>query len=170
MDLMALSTNANIPPANTDVSRIKAYTQTTSVPATFVFTGDDITHAPGKARLYRNYMQHFEEKNTLGNDRRCAGTSEAIRWQNFVFNTGMKGITAAELLVDFNRLVTGLKPETVFVMLGMANAVKRTSIDDFKIDMKALAVEIRKIGAVPVFETVIYPTDSDFMTKIPAAC
>lgn len=143
-----------------DLNQIKAYINTTSQPATFLFTGDDITFSAGQAGGYRNFMQHFEERI------RWELASSAIQRNNFVFNTGMKGLTSAELIADFNRLVTKLQPKTVFVMLGKGDAEANVPVADFKANLKTIVTNIRDMGAVPVLQTEIYPTDVAYRTKL----
>jgi lysophospholipase L1-like esterase len=152
-------------PMNADIDAIKRYIQTTSEPATFMFTGDDITFAAGQAGGYRNYMQHFEERIrwelTVG-----TGTAGDIRRQNFVFNTDMKGASATEVLADFPRLASKFAPKTVFVMLGMGDAALQTPIDEFKTSLRYVVSEIRSGGAAPVLQTPIFPKDLEFLAEI----
>lgn len=149
-----------VPQANADLNNVKKSLLSTTESSNFIFTGDDITFAAGQAKGYRNFMQHFEERI------RWEMASGVVQRNNFVFNTGMKGMTSSELLVDFNRLVKDLHPKTVFVMLGTADAKKGTPIIDFKANVKAIADQIRADGAIPVFQTPVFPTDTAYATEL----
>ena len=157
MDDFELKTlTSNIDSREIDLNRIKGYISTNSQPYKFVFTGDDIAFSAGQALGYRNFAQHFEERI------RWELGGATIRRQNYVFNTGIKGMTSAELIADFDRLVADLQPKTVFVMLGMADANAQVPLNNFKSNLKTIVGNIRDIGAIPVLQTGIYPTDEAF--------
>ncbi|WP_136604438.1 SGNH/GDSL hydrolase family protein [Paenibacillus dokdonensis] len=143
---------------------LKSFIQTTGAPATFIFTGDDIAVGTDSASGYRNYIQHFEER--IRWEIAESDGPSAVRRQNFVFNTGLKSCTAKGLLSDFRRRVIGLRPQVVFIMLGMEDAAQSTPIDEFKLMLKAMVFEIRGIGAVPVLQTSIFPIHSDFVAMV----
>lgn len=159
-DLEMKALTAPMDVTSRDLNQIKAYLNTTSQPATFLFTGDDITFSAGQAGGYRNFMQHFEERI------RWELASSAIQRNNFVFNTGMKGLTSSELIANFSRLVTKPQPKTVFVMLGKGDAEANIPVADFKTNVRTIVANIRDIGAVPVLQTGIYPTDAAYRTKL----
>ncbi|MFX3635378.1 MAG: GDSL-type esterase/lipase family protein [Candidatus Pristimantibacillus sp.] len=148
------------PQANVDLSKVKKMLLSTTESSQFLFTGDDIAFAAGQAKGYRNYMQHFEERI------RWEIASGIVQRNNFVFNTGMAGMTSSELLLQFNRLVTDLHPKAVFVMLGTADANNDTPIEDFTTNVIAIADQIRAIGAVPVFQTPVFPTNTAYESDI----
>lgn len=83
-------------------------------PIDWLFLGDSITHGCIHTAGSRNYVEHFTE--------RIRGEME--RTTDYVINTATSGHTTADLLVDLDRRVTRFKPDVVFLMVGMNDAVR----------------------------------------------
>lgn len=143
-----------------DLNRVKSNIYSKEVSSTFLFTGGNMTISPEGSNGYRNYIQHFEERI------RWEISSSLAQRQNFVFNTQKKGMTASQLLTEFNERVIQYQPKTVFVNLGYDDALQNTEISSFKTNLTAIINRIREADAVPVLESPIYPTDQSIAEKI----
>lgn len=150
-ELLELTFNPDIPPENADMLAVKAHLRAASGPAPFLFAGHDLTSAGGGSGGYRNFIQHFEERV------RWENAGSAAQRQNFVLNTGIREMTASELLDAFDSRVAPFAPKTVFLMLGPGDAEAGTAIPQFKSEVIELAERIRSIGATPVLQTGTAP-------------
>lgn len=79
-------------------------------PATWVVTGDSITHGALWTNGWRSYVEHFQER---------------VRWElgkpknsDFVLDTGVSGSTTNDLTAKFAERVAAFSPRVVSVMLG----------------------------------------------------
>ena len=61
-------------------------------PATWVFTGDSITHGASHTNGFRSYPEHFAERVRY----------ELERFQDIIINTGISGDTADKILESFD--------------------------------------------------------------------
>lgn len=111
-------------------------------PITWVFTGNSITQGAKHTRGMRSYPEIF---------------SERIRWEmgrsgDHVINTAISGNTSRDILNDFDRRVTQLRPQVVSLMIGTNDAAtsKNVSIPQFRENLIKLIAKIRIIGAIPV--------------------
>lgn len=118
------------------------------VPATWVLTGDSITHGLIHTRGARSYVEHLHEliRGDLG------------RVQDVVINTAITGWRAQLILDDFERRVAAWRPDVVTLMIG-TNDCTTVWLDPI-IEPSAFAgalVEfvhrVRALGAIPVLQT-----------------
>jgi lysophospholipase L1-like esterase len=113
-------------------------------PATWVFTGDDITQGAVHTHGFRSYPEHFAER---------------IRWElkrmrDLVINSAVSGEKADGLLVDLDWRVLHLRPDVVSIMLGtndcMLGPVGHAL---FKKSLTALVNKVMGAGAIPILNT-----------------
>jgi len=96
-----------------DLGRIQVLLEDT-VPITWVFTGDSITHGALHTHGWRSYPEHFAER---------------VRWElgrvrDVAINTGISGDTVPGLLSDLEHRVLRFNPTVVSIMMGMNDATK----------------------------------------------
>ncbi|SCF66385.1 Concanavalin A-like lectin/glucanases superfamily protein [Streptomyces sp. Ncost-T10-10d] len=79
-------------------------------PATWVVTGDSITHGALHTNGWRSYPEHWTER---------------VRWElgkpknrDFVIDSGVSGATSAELIAMFGERVTAFSPRVVSITIG----------------------------------------------------
>ncbi|WP_448319726.1 GDSL-type esterase/lipase family protein [Streptomyces sp. CO7] len=117
-------------------------------PATWVITGDSITHGALWTNGWRSYTEHFQER---------------VRWElgkaknsDFVIDTGVSGSTTSDLLAAFSQRVTAFAPRVVSIMLG-TNDVATPGIGQavYRANLLRLVAAVRALpgGAVPVLQT-----------------
>lgn len=121
---------------------IGALTQDAS--ATWVFTGDSITHGLMHTHGWRSYVEHFHE--------RLRG--ELGRTADCVVNTGVSGNRTTDLIAAFDHRVTRFAPAVVSVMLGTNDATAgEEGIGEFSENLAAIVAAIRATGAQPLLHT-----------------
>jgi lysophospholipase L1-like esterase len=82
-------------------------------PATWVLTGDSITHGAAYTFGWRSYPEHFMER---------------VRWElhrltDTIINTGLSGDTADGLLSELHGRVLRFRPDVTSIMMGMNDCV-----------------------------------------------
>lgn len=99
-------------PAGDPFQAVKAVLQRKE-PATWLFTGDSITHGALHTMGSRSYPEHFAER---------------VRWElrrvrDIVVNTGISGNRMSHLLADADWRVHRFQPTVVSLMMGMNDCV-----------------------------------------------
>jgi lysophospholipase L1-like esterase len=103
--------------------------------ATWVFTGDSITHGVYHTHGWRSYPEHFAER----------VRSELQRHRDVVINTGVSGDEVGDLLEDLEARVLRFAPQVVSIMIGMNDAAQGPSGQvRFRTGLTALLGEIRR--------------------------
>src|SRR5262249_54964759 len=82
-------------------------------PATWVFTGDSITHGALFTEGWRSFVEHFAERVRW----------ELRRFDDVVINTGVCGEHTGGLLENLERRALRFGPDVVFVLLGMNDSL-----------------------------------------------
>jgi lysophospholipase L1-like esterase len=121
---------------------------TSGRPATWVMTGDSITHGLLHTRGARNYVDHLHEliRGDLG------------RVQDAVINTAISGWRIPLILEDFDRRVATWNPDVVTLMIG-TNDCSTVWVDpiiapsEFAADLTAFVSRVRDHDPVPVLLT-----------------
>ena len=113
-------------------------------PATWVFTGDSITHGAYHTHGRRSFVEHFQER---------------VRWElrrtaDCVINTGISGNTVTEVLDAFDHRVARFAPDVVAVMLGTNDATGgENGVEDFTRGLSELVSRIKKVGSHVLLQT-----------------
>lgn len=101
-----------------DLGRISTVLNS-DTPATWVVTGDSITHGALHTNGRRSYPEHWTER---------------VRWElgkpknrDFVIDSGVSGATSAELVAMFGERVTAFSPRVVSIVRRMAMGPTRNS-------------------------------------------
>lgn len=105
-------------------------------PATWVVTGDSITHGAAYTFGFRSYPEHFMER---------------VRWElhrltDTVINTGLSGDTTDGLLSELHGRVLRFRPDVTSIMMGMNDCADGgAGREDYRRNLLALvdAVEAR---------------------------
>jgi lysophospholipase L1-like esterase len=129
--------------------------------ATWVFTGDSITHGALHTRGWRSYPEHFAER---------------VRWElrrmrDVVINTGISGDRTGGLLADLQWRVLRFEPEVVSIMLGMNDAgAGKTGRAIFRKNLSTIVAKIIDAGAIPLLNTTntIYLKNAGSRSDLPA--
>jgi acyl-CoA thioesterase I len=117
---------------------------TSDTPATWIFTGDSITHGLVHTAGYRSYVEHFHE--------RLRG--ELDRTADCVINTAVNGNRTGDLIANFDHRVTRFAPAVVSVMLGTNDATAgQPGLRQFSENLTAIVAAIRATGAQPLLNT-----------------
>jgi acyl-CoA thioesterase-1 len=117
---------------------------TQDAPATWVFTGDSITHGLMHTHGWRSYVEHFHE--------RLRG--ELGRTADCVVNTGVNGNRTGDLIAAFDHRVTRFAPAVVSVLLGTNDATAgEPGIAEFSENLAAIVAAIRATGSEPLLHT-----------------
>jgi acyl-CoA thioesterase I len=117
---------------------------TQDAPATWVFTGDSITHGLIHTAGWRGYVEHFHE--------RLRG--ELGRTADCVVNTGVSGHRTGDLIATFDHRVTRFAPSVVSVMLGTNDATAgEPAIAEFGENLAVIVSAIRVAGGKPLLHT-----------------
>lgn len=123
-------------------------------PATWVFTGDSITHGALHTMGGRSYVEHFAER---------------LRWEmrrprDIVINTGISGNRISNLTSDIDWRVFRFKPSVVSLMFGMNDCV--AGPDGRETFRKGLGdcLNLLRTNGLPVLvhtpNTIFFPADS----------
>lgn len=113
-----------------------------SEPINWVFTGNSITQGAKHTHGMRSYPEIFAER---------------IRWEmgrtsDHIINTAISGNSTRDILNDFDRRVTQLRPQVVSIMIGTNDAAtaKNVSITEFRNNLRELITKIRAVNAIPI--------------------
>jgi len=111
----------------------------------WLFNGDSITHGVRHTNGHRDYTQLFSERLR----------SDLGRPGDLVINSAASGNTTRDLLQTFPHRVEAVRPDVVFLMIGMNDAApkKEISLQEFQHNLSQLGQLIENLGAIPVFQT-----------------
>ena len=115
-----------------------------TTPATWVITGDSITHGALHTLGWRSYPEHFAER---------------VRWElrrvrDIVINTGISGNRTGDLLADFAWRAGRFQPDAVSIMLGMNDCTAGESgRDAFRKNLTTLCDRVMEGGAIPLLHS-----------------
>lgn len=136
-ELAAQSVRADVP----DLGRI-ATILNSNTPATWLFTGDSITHGALHTHGRRSYPEHWTER---------------VRWElgkpknrDFVIDTGVSGATSADLVSEFDRWIKAFSPQVVSVMIG-TNDIATAGLDPetYRHNLLRLVRSVRALPGTP---------------------
>lgn len=114
-----------------------------NTPATWVITGDSITHGALHTNGWRSYPEHWTER---------------VRWElgkpknrDFVIDSGVSGATSAELVAQFAQRVTAFSPHVVSIMIGTNDiATSGLGLDTYRSNLVSLVRSVRALPGSPV--------------------
>ncbi|MYQ39060.1 Lysophospholipase L1 [Streptomyces sp. LamerLS-316] len=112
-------------------------------PATWLFTGDSITHGALHTNGWRSYPEHWTER---------------VRWElgkpknrDFVIDSGVSGATSAELTASFAERVTAFSPKVVSIMIGTNDiATSGLGLERYRANLVSLVGSVRALPGSPV--------------------
>lgn len=112
-------------------------------PATWVVTGDSITHGALHTNGWRSYPEHWTER---------------VRWElgkpknrDFVIDSGVSGATGAELVAQFGERVTAFSPQVVSIMIGTNDiATPGLGPETYRANLVSLVRSVRALPGSPV--------------------
>lgn len=113
-------------------------------PATWVFTGDSITHGGQHTGGSRCFVEHF---------------SERVRWElrrllDVVVNTGVSGGKSSGLLKTLDWRVLRFQPDVVPILIGMNDAAAGPEgREKFHANLTEIVRRVQDSGAIPVLQT-----------------
>lgn len=142
------------------MDRIKAIFQSKD-PATWVITGDSITHGALHTKGWRSYSEHFAER---------------VRWElarvrDIVINTGISGDRTGGLLADYQWRALRFGPTVVSIMLGMNDcAAGKDGREIFSKNLTALVEQAQAAKALVLLNTpnTVYIKNSKGREDLPA--
>ncbi|MER5552409.1 GDSL-type esterase/lipase family protein [Streptomyces sp. NPDC002793] len=113
-----------------------------NTPATWLFTGDSITHGALHTNGWRSYPEHWTER---------------VRWElgkpknrDFVIDSGVSGATSAELVSYFGERVTAFSPKVVSIMIGTNDiATSGLGPEKYRAHLLSLAGSVRALPGSP---------------------
>ncbi|WP_406422872.1 GDSL-type esterase/lipase family protein [Streptomyces sp. NBC_00873] len=125
-----------------DLGRISTILNS-DTPATWVVTGDSITHGALHTNGWRSYPEHWTER---------------VRWElgkpknrDFVIDSGVSGATSAELLARFGERVTAFSPHVVSIMIGTNDiATSGLGPEVYRTNLVSLVRAVRALPGSPV--------------------
>jgi acyl-CoA thioesterase-1 len=128
------------------MERLRALLREREQPATWLFTGDSITHGALHTYGWRTYPELFAERVRF----------ELGRPRDIVVNTGISGDRLPGLLADWEWRVARLQPRVVSVMMGMNDCTAGASgREPFRGQLNTLVDRILAIpGCVPLLHTM----------------
>jgi len=130
-------------------------------PATWVFTGDSITHGALFTEGWRSFPELF---------------SERVRWElrrfhDVVINTGVCGEKSAGLLESLESRVLRFRPDVVMILIGMNDALAGPAgRDAFRENLEELVGQLRESDTIPVLQTPnqVYSPNALTRSDLPA--
>ncbi|MFO0901475.1 MAG: SGNH/GDSL hydrolase family protein [Pirellulales bacterium] len=130
-------------------------------PATWILTGDSITHGALHTLGWRSYPEHFAER---------------VRWElrrvkDVVINTGISGNRTGDLLADFAWRAGRFQPDVVSIMLGMNDCTAgEAGREMFRKNLAALCDRAIESGAIPLLHSpnTIYLRNAGGRSDLPA--
>lgn len=137
-ELVALSPRPDL----ADLGRISTILNS-DTPATWVITGDSITHGALHTHGRRSYPEHWMER---------------VRWElgkpknrDFMVDSGVSGATSAELVARFGERVTAFSPHVVSIMIGTNDiATAGLGLDAYRANLVSLVRSVRALPGSPV--------------------
>lgn len=125
-----------------DLGRISTILNS-NTPATWVVTGDSITHGALHTHGWRSYPEHWMER---------------VRWElgkpknrDFMIDSGVSGATSAELVARFDERVTAFSPHVVSIMIGTNDiATAGLGLDAYRANLVSLVRSVRALPGSPV--------------------
>lgn len=125
-----------------DLGRISTILNS-DTPATWVVTGDSITHGALHTNGWRSYPEHWTER---------------VRWElgkpknrDFVIDSGVSGATSAELVARFGERVAAFSPQVVSIMIGTNDiATSGLGLDAYRANLESLVRSVRALPGSPV--------------------
>ncbi|WP_327708211.1 GDSL-type esterase/lipase family protein [Streptomyces sp. NBC_00464] len=125
-----------------DLGRISTVLNS-NTPATWVVTGDSITHGALHTNGWRSYPEHWMER---------------VRWEldkpknrDFMVDSGVSGATSAELVAQFGQRVTAFSPQVVSIMIGTNDiATSGLGLDAYRANLVSLVGSVRALPGSPV--------------------
>lgn len=125
-----------------DLGRISTILNS-NTPATWVVTGDSITHGALHTHGWRSYPEHWTER---------------VRWElgkpknrDFVIDSGVSGATSAELVARFGEWVTAFSPQVVSIMIGTNDiATSGLGPEVYRANLVSLVRSVRALPGSPV--------------------
>lgn len=128
-------------PVATDHGRISTVLNS-NTPATWVLTGDSITHGALHTNGRRSYPEHWTER---------------VRWElgkpknrDFVVDSGVSGATSAELVSYFAERVTAFSPKVVSIMIGTNDiATAGLGLETYRANLVSLVRSVRALPGSP---------------------
>lgn len=126
------------------MEKLKTYLQSDQ-PRKWLFYGDSITHGTYHTNGWHDYTQIFAERLRCG----------SFRPMDLVLNSAISGNTTRQLLETFDWRVASLKPDVVWIMIGMNDCAEKNNItvEEFGTNLVELVEKIRALGAEPVLQT-----------------
>ncbi|MGW1188437.1 GDSL-type esterase/lipase family protein [Streptomyces sp. NPDC002559] len=129
-------------PDPADLGRISVILNS-DTPATWVLTGDSITHGALHTDGWRSYPEHWTER---------------VRWElgkpknrDFVIDTGVSGATSAELVAGFAERIAAFSPEVVSIMIGTNDiATPGLGPEAYRANLVSLVRSVRALPGSPV--------------------
>jgi len=114
-------------------------------PIKWLFYGDSITQGSLHTSGQRCYSELFAERVRY----------ELSRPMDIVINTAFSGHTTRNLLESFDWRVANLKPDIVFIMIGMNDCNKSNGInlEEFEANIVKLLSLVDSINATPILQT-----------------
>ncbi|MEU8710400.1 GDSL-type esterase/lipase family protein [Streptomyces sp. NPDC048565] len=114
-----------------------------NTPATWLFTGDSITHGALHTNGWRSYPEHWTER---------------VRWElgtpknrDFVIDSGVSGATSADLVSSFAERVSAFSPKVVSIMIGTNDiATSGLGLDAYRANLVSLVGSVRALPGSPV--------------------
>ncbi|SEC14143.1 Lysophospholipase L1 [Streptomyces sp. 2131.1] len=128
-------------PDPADLGRISVVLNS-DTPATWVITGDSITHGALHTHGWRSYPEHWTER---------------VRWElgkpknrDFVIDSGVSGATSAELVAQFAQRVSAFSPHVVSIMIGTNDiATAGLGLDAYRANLVSLTRSVRALPGSP---------------------
>ena len=116
-----------------------------SAPLKWLFYGDSITQGSLHTSGQRSYVELFSERIRY----------ELGRTLDIITNTAISGNTSKDLLEQFKWRVEEVKPDIIFIMVGMndCNKQKGLSLAEFENNLNKILDLIEDLGASPILQT-----------------
>lgn len=113
-------------------------------PATWVFTGDSITHGALFTEGWRSFPEHFGERVRW----------ELRRFHDVVINTGVCGERSGGLLASLTARVLRFRPDVALIMVGTNDALSgREGCAEFRRNLAEIVGRLREEDVIPVLQT-----------------
>lgn len=130
-------------------------------PATWVFTGDSITHGALFTEGWRSFPEHFAERVRW----------ELRRFHDVVINTGVCGERSAGLLAGLESKVLRFRPDVALVMIGMNDALAGPAgRTEFRRNLTEIVGRLRETDIIPILQTPnwVYQANCQSRHDLPA--